>query len=149
MSVELSVQAPLDLVFRDVLEAIRDGLSRFSNRTAIEVSTPSEDEVIVRHGEAIVQVTVSRFDYEPEEAGLWCSLDGGFFRDKSTYGLIVVLAEILASKLGGRIVDESLWLGRGRYVPYDELEPIVQRLVGEQVSEQSLGNLAMALNMTG
>jgi hypothetical protein len=149
MTVELSIQAPLALAYIDVLNAVREGLDRFSNRSEIEVTTPSEDEVLVRHGEAIVQVTVSHFDYDPEEAGLWCSLGGGRFRDKATYGLIVVIAEILASKLGGRIVDESLWLDRGRHVPRQELEGIVERCIGERVSEQSLGNLATELKMTG
>ncbi|TWU00910.1 hypothetical protein [Stieleria varia] len=149
MSVELSIQAPLDFAYLDVLNAVREGLDRFSNRSEIEVTNPSEDEILVRHGEAIVQVTVSHFDYDPEEAGLWCSLDGGLFRDKVTYGLIVVIAEILASKLGGRIVDESLWLDRGRHVPRRDLEAIIKRCIGERVSEQSLGNLAIELNMTG
>lgn len=148
MSVELSIQAPADLAYLDVLNAVREGLNRFSNRSEIEVTNPSEDEILVRHGEAIVQITVSHFDYDEEEAGLWCSLDGELFRDRSTYGLIVVIAEILASKLEGRIVDESLWLDRGRYVPRQDLQTFVERFIGEQISEQSLGNLARELNMT-
>lgn len=139
----------LALAYVDVLNAVREGLERFSNRFEIEVTTPSEDEILAQHGKAIVQVMVSHFDYDWEEAGLWCILDGGRFRDMSTYGLIVVIAEILASKLGGRIVDDSLWLDRGRHVPRKDLEGIVERCIGERVSEQSLTNLAMELNMTG
>ena len=149
MTVELSIQAPLALGYVEVLNAVREGLERFSNRSEIEVTTPSEDEILVQHGKAIVQVMVSHLDYDGEEAGLWCILDGGCYRDLSTYGLIVVMAEILASNLGGRIVDDSLWLNRGRYVPGQDLEGIVERCIGERVSEQSLANLAVELNMNG
>lgn len=83
-------------------------------------------DMTIQHTAAMVSAEFFEFNSDDHaEGGLWCTLSANLSRSRPTYALVVVTALAIAEMVKSDIVDDSLWLQRGRVVTPEIVKMLV------------------------